>query len=65
MKRFLYLLLATFALTLPVSAARYHYDLESGPPNAQLSNPLFPATAFSFSWQSDHLIDSTQCPVDI
>jgi hypothetical protein len=49
MKRIIYLLLATFALTFPVSAARYHYDLESSSPFAVNLPPFntFPATAFS------------------
>lgn len=62
MKHILYLLLATFALTLPVSAARYHYKLDSGPPKENFPPKPFPATAFSFSWQSDHLLASPQCP---
>ena len=63
MKRTLFTLLATLACTLPVSAARYHYSLESGPPTDQpLSSPPFPAMAFSFSWQSDQLLASPQCP---
>jgi hypothetical protein len=59
----LFTLLATFAFTLPASAARYQYNLESGPPD-NTSGPFlpFPTTAFSFSWQSDHLIASPQCP---
>src|SRR5262245_19760607 len=60
----LFALLATFAFTLSVSAERYKYNFESGPPTATYppSTP-FPAVAFSFSWQSDHLIASPTCPV--
>jgi hypothetical protein len=61
----LFTLLATFAFTLPVSAERYQYHFESGPPTpiADIPNStLFPAVAFSFSWQSDQLITSPTCP---
>jgi hypothetical protein len=64
-KVLLFTLLATFAFTLPVSAARYHYNLESGPPtinNSPPNFPPFPAAAYSFFWESDHLVASPQCP---
>lgn len=66
MRRYLlFTLLATFAFTLPVSADRYQYNFESGPPTPDADIPnstLFPAVAFSFSWQSDQLITSPTCP---
>ena len=60
----LFTLLATLAFTFPASAERYHYNLESGLPDTGISNPLFPAPDSSYSWQSDHLIASPQCPAN-
>jgi hypothetical protein len=54
----LFTLLATFAFTLPASAARYHYTLNTGPAVSG-ETAAFPASIFY--WESDTLVSPPAC----